>query len=309
MKTLMAHLEDYLKLRRQLGFKLEVSGRLLHDFVRFAKQQRAAFITTKLALRWATQVPNLQPVQKANRLGMARRFAQYLSAIDPRTEVPAPKLLPYHCRRREPHLYQVEDVRRLMEGARQIDPTHPIKGASYATLIGLLAVTGLRAGEAIGLDREDTELTEGILTIRHAKGGKTRLVPLHASARRALQRYATLRDEVFPRPSCASFFVSERGTRLSYDSVNYWFLQIAWRIGLRQPGDRQGPRLHDLRHHFAIQTMLRWYRSKTDVEAHLPDLSTYLGHVHVRDTYWYLSAVPELLHLATRRRQQMEGER
>ena len=308
MKTLANHLDDYLALRRQLGYKLESAARHLRNFVRFMEQQHAAVITTKLALKWATQTPSLLPVQKANRLGIVRRFAQYLCAIDPRTEVPAHKLLPYHFHRREPHRYRAEDVLRLMEAARQIGPDHPIKGASYATLIGLLAVTGMRAGEALGLDREDVDLTCGILTVRHGKGGKSRLVPLHSSTREALQRYAALRDTVYPRPFCASFFVSERGTRVFYGSVNHWFRMIAAHIGLRKPGDPQGPRLHDLRHHFAIQTMLHWYRSKADVETHLPELSTYLGHVHPRDTYWYLEAVPELLQLATRRRQQMEAK-
>lgn len=309
MNTLAVHLDNYLKLRRQLGFKLRVPGILLRNFVRFAEKQRTSFITTKLALRWATQPLNLQPVQKANRLGMVRRFAEYLSTLDPRTEVPAQKLLPYQFRRREPHIYRTEDILRLIEATRQIDPTNPIKGASYATLIGLLAVTGMRVGEAIGLDSDDVDLTRGVVTVRHAKGDKSRLVPLHPSSQEALRQYASLRDEVFPRPSGSNFFVSERGTRLRHCSVNRWFLLVASQLGLRKPGDRRGPRIHDLRHHFAIQTMLRWYRSKTDVEAHLPELSTYLGHVHVRDTYWYLSAVPELLRLATQRCERKEAGR
>ncbi len=306
MKTLAVHLDNYLKLRRQLGFKLRVGGILLRNFVRFAEKQRTSFVTTKLALRWATQPVELQPVQKANRLGVVRRFAEYLSTLDPRTEVPAQKLLPYQFRRREPHIYRKEDILRLIEATRHIDPANPIKGASYATLIGLLAVTGMRVGEAIGLDTDDVDLSRGVVTVRRAKGDKSRLVPLHPSSQEALRQYASLRDEVFPRPSGSSFFVSERGTRLRHCSVNRWFLLVASQLRLRKPGDRRGPRIHDLRHHFAIQTMLRWYRSKTDVEAHLPDLSTYLGHVHVRHTYWYLSAVPELLRLATQRCERKE---
>jgi integrase/recombinase XerD len=307
MKTLANHLDDYLALRRQLGFKLDSAARYLRHFIRFMEKRHAAVITTKLALKWATQVPEIQPVQKANRLGIVRRFAQYVCAIDPKTEVPPRKLLPCQCRRRDPYIYRVAEVAQLMKAARRIDPTSPIKGASYATFIGLMAVTGLRPSEALGLDREDVDLVRSVLTVRYGKGGKSRLVPIHPSAREALQSYAVLRDEVFPRPSCAGFLVSERGTRLFYWSVNHWFRMVACHIGLRQPGHRQGPRLHDLRHHFAIQTMLHWYRSKTDVETHLPELSTYLGHTHARDTYWYLSAVPELLQLATRRCQKMEG--
>jgi integrase len=309
MNTLSGHLDDYLRLRRQLGFKLRVAGILLRNFVRFAEQKRASFITTKLALRWATQPTNIKPVQKANRLGTVRRFAEYLSAVDPRTEIPAQGLLPYQFRRREPHHYRNEDILRLMEAARRIDPTNELKGVTYATLFGLLAVTGMRIGEALALDRVDVDLNQALLTVRRAKGNKSRLVPLHVSTRQELQRYADIRDKIFARPLSPSFFVSERGTRLLDCTVNRWFLLVACQLGLRRPGDRRGPRVHDLRHHFAIQTLLRWYRTETDAEVHLPELATYLGHVHVRDTYWYLSATPELLKLATERWQRKEDKR
>ena len=208
-----------------------------------------------------------------------------------------------------PIFYQHGDILRLMDALRQIDHTNEFKGTSYATLFGLLAVTGMRLGEATGLDRQDVDLDRGLITVRRAKGNKSRLVPLHPSAQRALQKYADLRDKAFPEPFSPSFFVSERGTRLFGCSVNRWFLLVACQIGLRKPGGRRGPRVHDLRHHFAIQTLLRWYRTDADVEVHLPELSTYLGHVHVRDTYWYLSAVPELLQLATLRWQHREDTR
>ena len=180
---------------------------------------------------------------------------------------------------------------------------------AYATLLGLLAVTGLRIGEATGLDRKDVELHRSLLIVRRAKGNKTRLVPLHLTTRQALERYEAMRDKAFPEPQTTCFFVSERGTRLADCTVNNWFHQVACQIGLRQPGPRRGPRVHDLRHYFAVRTLLRWYRSDTDVETHLPELSTYLGHTGVEQTYWYLSAVPELLQLATRRWQQREGTR
>ena len=309
MSNLSVHLKNYLKLRRGLGFKLHSAGMYLRNFVRFAEAKRARFITTKLALRWATQPTNIKPVQKANRLGTVRRFAEYLSAVDPRTEIPAQGLLPYQFRRREPHHYRNEDILRLMEAARRIDPTNELKGVTYATLFGLLAVTGMRIGEALALDRVDVDLNQALLTVRRAKGNKSRLVPLHVSTRQELQRYADIRDKIFARPLSPSFFVSERGTRLLDCTVNRWFLLVACQLGLRRPGDRRGPRVHDLRHHFAIQTLLRWYRTETDAEVHLPELATYLGHVHVRDTYWYLSATPELLKLATERWQRKEDKR
>jgi integrase/recombinase XerD len=307
MNTLGFHLDNYLKLRRQLGFRLRGAGLMLCKFVRFAEQQKTSFVTTKLALRWATQPANIRLSQSAARLGHVRRFAQYMSAIDPRTEVPPAGLLPCQFRRRAPHLYRGTDILRLMTATRQIDHTNEFKGASYATLIGLLAVTGMRLGETLALDRQDVDLAQGLITVRRAKGNKSRLVPLHPSTQRALQRYADMRDQTCPQPSSPSFFVSERGTRLVGCSVNRWFLLVSCQIGLRKPGGRRGPRVHDLRHHFAIQTLLRWYRSDVDVEVHLPELSTYLGHVHVRHTYWYLSAVPELLKLATLRLECQKG--
>lgn len=306
MNNLSVHLKNYLKLRRGLGFKLHSVGMFLRNFVRFAEAKRARFITTKLALHWATRPPNIKPVQRGSRLAVVRRFAEYVSTVDPRTEVPPPRLLPYRIRRRPPHLYRNEDVRRLIEAAREIDPSSPIKGPTLSTLFGLLATTGMRVSEALALNCEDVNLDGQLLTIRLAKGNKTRLVPLHVSTAAALRRYATIRDSVYPRRMNPGFFVWEGGVRLGYDSVNRWFLLVACQIGLRKPGDRRGPRVHDLRHHFAIQTMLQWYRTNTDVETRLPELSTYLGHIHVRDTYWYLSAVPELLKLATLRLQPKE---
>jgi len=307
MTTLRTHLENYLKLRRQLGFKLRVTGILLSDFVRFAERRRASFITTKLALEWATRLPHIQPTQKARRLGVVRRFASYLSAIEPRTEVPPKRLLACQSRRRQPFLYRPEDIGRLMEVAGQVYADRPVKAATLATVIGLMAVTGMRVGEVIGLDRSDVDLSQGLITVRRAKGDRSRLLPLDSSTQRALEQYATLREEALPRRHCSSFFVSARGNQLVYGTVHRNFISVAHRAGLVKPGERRRPRLHDLRHHFCIETMLRWYRAEENVDARLPELSTYLGHGHVEGTYWYLSAVPELLQLATQRWQGKEG--
>jgi integrase len=274
---------------------------LLRKFVRFAKQERASFITTKLALRWATQPAGCQPSQWANRLGMVRRFAQYLSAVDPRTQIPPPGLLPHRYQRKTPYLYRDQEVLRLIEAARQLDSPRGLRGATASTLFGLLAATGMRVGEAIGLDRKDVDLKQALLTVRHAKGHKSRLVPIHPSTQDALRRHACLRDRICPNPQSPGFFISERSTRLIDCTVRHWFIRISHQIGLREPTDHRGPRLHDLRHRFAIKTLLRWYRTDKDIETHLPELATYLGHRHVNDTYWYLSATPQLLRLAARR--------
>lgn len=308
MRTLNNHLDTYLKLRRQLGFKLVEAEKNLRKFVNHAKSKRASFVTTKLALQWATRPPTVKPTQWATRYGMVRQFAEYLSAVDPRTEIPPQKLLPFPLRRRDPHIYRDEEVLKLIEAAGQIRSPKGLKGITYFTLFGLLAVTGMRIGEVLNLDREDVDLEQGLLTIRRGKGNKSRLVPVHASTQTALRYYATLRDRLCRRPTTPSFFVSEDGGRLLHCTVHHWFILLSRRIGLRGPGARQGPRLHDLRHRFAIQTLVRWYRSKKDVEQHLPELATYLGHVHVRFTYWYLSATPELLQMATRRLPHIKGE-
>jgi integrase/recombinase XerD len=309
MNALANHLNSYLQLRRQLGFKLINAELFLCNFVRFVQQQHASFITTKLALQWATQPENIRPRQRAVRLGIVRRFAQYVSTLDPRTEVPPPKLLQIRYRRPAPYLYRDEEVLKLIESAGQIDESNALKCATYTTLFGLLTVTGMRVGEAIALERADVDLGQSLLTLRQTKGNKSRLIPLHPSTGRALQRYAAIRDQQCPRPTSSHFFISENGTFLRYSTVNRWFLVVSRRIGLRKPGAPHGARLHDLRHRFAIQTMLKWYRTDADVEAHLPELATYLGHGHVADTYWYLSAAPELLRLATVRCQRSERAR
>jgi len=301
MNVLSAGLEEYLKLRRHLGFKLRATGGLLRRFVLFAQGKKASVITTKLALEWATQPADCQPSTWANRMGMVRRLAQHLSASDPRTEVPPPGLLPHRYQRKSPYLYRDEEVRRLIQTARELDSPRHLLGATASTLFGLLAATGMRVGEALSLDRQDVELEQALLTVRHAKGNRWRLVPIHPSTRNALRRYERLRDQICPRPAGPSFFISERGARLIDCTVRYWFIRVSQQTGLRKPSDHRGPRLHDLRHRFSIKTLLHWYRTDRDIEIHLPELATYLGHRHVADTYWYLSATPELLQLATQR--------
>ena len=300
MSELRKGLEEYLTVRRVLGFKLQVTGRLLHNFVRFAESEGAAFITTELALRWATQ-PKCQPAQWANRLGVLRCFARYRSAADARTEIPAEGLLPHRRRRKMPYLYRDEEVAQLLLTAKQLASPMGLRAATYSTLFGLVSATGMRISEPLALDRQDVDLTMGIITVRQTKFGKSRLVPVHSSTQEVLNHYANLRDRIFPQPKTQSFLVSERGTRLKYGSARWTFVKLSHQIGLRGPGDHRGPRLHDLRHRFVIQTLLQLYRAGADVERHMPALTTYLGHGHVADTYWYLSATPELLRLITAR--------
>lgn len=301
MNTLQAALDDYLALRRALGFELRLAGRLLQRFVEFAQAANATYITAELALQWATQPTDVQPAQWANRLGMVRRFAQYCSSIDPRTVVPAPDLLPYRLARPSPYIYRDEQIIQLIQAARALPPQTGLRPHTYSTLFALYAVTGMRTQEPLRLDRDDVDLADGVLTVRGTKFGKSRYVPIHSSTVRALRRYAARRDRLCPSPQSPGFFVSEQGERITQWSVRWTFVKLSQQIGLRHSGDSHGPRLLDFRHRLAINTLSRWHRRGVDVEKHLPELATYLGHVHVSDTYWYLSATPELLAQALRR--------
>mgnify|MGYP000388003125 FL=1 len=196
-----------------------------------------------------------------------------------------------------------------LEAARQLPAVTGLRPHTYATLFGLYAVTGMRTNEPLQLDREDVDLSQGVLIVRGTKFGKSRYLPIHPSTQEVLQAYAERRDALCPHPLAPSFFLAERGTRLTEWSVRWTFVKLSHQIGLRGPQDSCGPRIHDFRHRFAIKTLLQWYRDGDDVEYHLPELATYLGHTHVADTYWYLTAVPELLHLAAQRVEQAKGGR
>ncbi len=307
MTSFRKAVESYLAMRQALGYKLQLPGAALRQFAAFLERQGASHITTALALRWAQESSHVQPAQWANRLSFVRTFARYWSATDPKTEIPPVGILPYRYNRTAPYLYTDEQIQRLLEAAQEIPPATGFSRWTYPTLFGLLAVSGLRVGEIIALQREDVDLRQGLLTIRLTKFRKSRLIPLHPSTCEALKRYVRQRNHRFPRGN-PRFFVSDQGTPLIDSMVRWTFVKLSRQIGLRGPLDRFGPRLHDLRHRFAIQTMLDWYRSGVDVEQRLPVLSTWLGHAHVSNTYWYLSATPELLALSAKRlEKQWEG--
>jgi len=297
MSTLQKAVENYVEMRRALGYKLSEADTLLSDFVSFLKRQRASFITIPLALQWAQQNPATQPVSWAARLTVVRGFARYWSATDPRTQIPPWGLLPHRSNRARPYLYTENEIQRLLHAARQLGG---LPGLTYYCLFGLLCVTGIRISEALNLRSENVDLAAGLLTVCGAKFGKSRLVPIHATTQRVLSEFVQYRDRAFGR-ELPYFFVSRCGTRLDGGTVHRTFYRLSRQIGLRGPTDRHGPRIHDFRHRFAVATLVQWYRSGQDVERRLPALSTYLGHVHVSDTYWYLTACPELMGLAVQR--------
>jgi integrase/recombinase XerD len=286
---------EYLALRRGLGFKLYQEGLWLEQFASFLESRRSFHVTTVLALEWATQPAHAQPSYWAHRLSVARGFAQYRTARDLRSEVPPLGLLPYRYQRKSPYIYTNEEIGQLLRAAALLPSRSGLRPQTYRTLLGVLVVTGMRISEVVSLNREDFDPAAAALTIRRTKFGKSRIIPVQASTRRAIERYSSARDRTFPKLVSTSLLVGDQGQRLTINTVEQVFVKLSHQVGLRSPSDRRGPRLHDLRHRFAVNTLLRWYRSGVDVERHLPELSTYLGHSHPTDTYWYLSAVPELM--------------
>ncbi len=300
MSALEQALNDYLQLRRSLGHELTEAAWLLPGFVTYLDAHGAQTVTIEAALSWAQQSQSDRMTTVGpRRMTAARGFARYLAGTDASTEVPPLGLMPHRQRWRLPFIYSPADIDTLMDQARR-SIVSPLRAATYETLIGLLAASGLRIGEAIKLDCSDVDWAEGVLLIRESKFGKSRLVPLHASSMQALQDYAQLRDELQPRPKEPSFFVSLTRKRLLYAVVSQTFRQLTDTVGIGA-GAPCPPRLHDLRHTFAVSTLLGWYRAGEDVQAKIPSLSTYLGHREPGSTYWYLSAAPELLALAAAR--------
>ena len=306
MSPLRGLLEEYLALRRTLGFTLIRAARLLPDFVASMEQHHAPTITTPLALAWAQQPPAGPPAWWAERLSLVRGFARYVQAFDARTEVPPPSLVPAHRPRAIPYIYSDRDLARVLAAARQLHPR--LRADTYTTLIGLLATTGLRVGEAIRLDRQDVLWAPRLLIVRDSKFGKSREVPLHDTTAVALRAYAGRRDRRL-RARAPSFFLSTAGTRLIYQNVHHTFFGLVGRAGLPPRAAGGQPRPHDLRHTFAVRTVLGWYQAGLDVEARLPQLSTYLGHSAPSSTYWYLSATPALMALVVQRLERARGAR
>lgn len=302
MSDLHQAVEDYIAVRRALGGRLERHPRLLDSFVAYVEAAGAKTVTTELALRWAW-LPggDAHPTYVSNRLSVVRGFARHLQAFDPAAEVPPVRLLPRPKCRAVPYLYSDAEIAALMAAARSLTPA--LRAATYETLIALLMVTGARVGELIRLDRDHVEWDEGVLVIWDSKFAKSRELALHPSTVDALRGYAALRDRSRPASVTASFFVSVAGRRLVYRTVQQAFSRLVREAGLTPRSDRCRPRIHDARHGFAVRTVLGWYRDGVDVEARLPWLSTYLGHRKPSCTYWYLSAVPELLALAAERRE------
>src|SRR6266699_2721605 len=298
---LRARAEEYLVMRRALGFKLETWGPRLMSFIAFCEERGAATVTTDLAVQWATTPARGgdHEAYQARRLDVVRIFARHLQALDPAAEVPPGDVLDRRQCRVQPYLYSPQEVTALMAAARTLRPA--FRAVTWRTLVGLLAVTGMRQGEACRLTRDDVDLDAEAITILDSKFGKSRMVFLHPTTAAALRAYDRARDEAFPGPAADTFFVNSQGRPLNRLNTSYVFNELVAAAGIKVPPGQRAPRLHDLRHAYTVQTLLDWYRDGGDVQARLPVLSTWLGHIDPKSTYWYVSSVPELLALAAGR--------
>ena len=298
MSNLRQALADYLVLRRGLGYKLKDQEQLLNRFLTYLEAHGQERITVEHALAWAT-LPDCKQFSQYNRLLAVRSFARHLHTIDPTVEVPAADLLPGGKCRAVPYLYTDQQVAALIAAAGTLRTPHRV--ATYQTLIGLLAATGMRVGEAITFDLADIDWHTGVIVIRGAKFGKTRELPLHTTTVQALRRYLQRHDRPRSADGTEAVFVSMAGSRLLICNVESTFGILRERAGIKARSSACRPRLHCLRHTFAVRTLLDAYQDGEDVQARMALLSTYLGHADPADTYWYLQAAPELLALAGQR--------
>jgi len=305
--TMLSLVQDYLGFRRQLGFTLGTAGRELILFGRYADRMgHRGPLTIELVVRWAKLPANAKPAYWAWRLHAVRMFAQHRMIEDPRTEVPPAGLLGRMYHRAQPHIYSAGEVAALLREAGRL--RRRMRPHTCVALFGLLASTGLRVGEALGLKREHVDLEAGVLTIVKSKSNKRRLVPLHPSTNETMRRYAAKRESLHPYPRSDAFFLSDRGTALTYEGVTITFRTLRRQLGWQASAGGATPRLHDLRHTFAVRALLRWYEAGADVDEKIAALATYLGHVNVTSTYWYLTAVPELMAVTARRFEQYAGQ-
>ncbi len=297
MKRLTMAVRDYLDLRESLGYRGTIDDQFrLKEFVRFMQASKTETITTDLAIAFAKQNPAANPAHWGSRYAVIRRFAQYWSTIDIASVVPPQGILPTKFHRPKPHIYSPNELRDILKEARHLNSRrNGFRGLTYQTLFGLLAATGMRHGEALRLNRDDIDFSENLIKISETKFGKSRLIPVHSSTIQNLKRYATARDQLVAAKTTPAFFVSEQDTRLTKWAVRHTFVSLTIKIGIRDPLAIFGPRIHDFRHTFAVTVITNWYRNGQNVERKLPLLSGYLGHVHPSDTYWYLSATPELM--------------
>ncbi|MHB8279724.1 MAG: tyrosine-type recombinase/integrase [Candidatus Humimicrobiaceae bacterium] len=297
-QSIAQQVSQYLQFKRSCGYKFDTQGKELILFARYAKLTgHEGPLTLELAVRWAKFPENADRQYWAIRYDHVRRFGQYIILFDPNTEILPKGLLGPLRRRPSPHIYSEDEIKALLKGASSLTPKNGLTSHTYVTLFGLLLCTGLRISEALNLSCENVDLKTGILTIKETKFKKSRLVPVHPSTLQALRRYVNFRQSYHPKDKSKMFFLNENGTPVNYNGVLYVFIKLSKKLGLRYAGKK--PRIHDMRHSFVARRITKWYQEGADLDVKILSLSTYLGHVEIRDTYWYLSSVPELLNIVS----------
>ncbi len=308
MSRLRTAAQDYLAMRRTLGFKLTSQGRLLMEFIDYCDQHQLAHVRTDAAIDWATNPVKGgdDRVYHARRLMVVRIFARHLAAIDPATEIPPPDVLPYHYRRVTPHVFTTDEINALIVAADGLQPA--MRAATWRTLLGLLVVSGMRISEACNLNVDDIDEGTGVVRIINSKFNKSRQVLLHASTLTALADYRQQRQMLCPSATTPALLINSYGDRLHSGNATHTFAELVDTAGIVARSGQRRPRLHDIRHSVAVWTLMGFYRDGGDVQARLPLLSTWLGHADPKSTYWYLQAVPELLALAVERLEDDGGQ-
>lgn len=300
--TLAVWVADYLSSRRRAGFALKIEGAQLANFAQFAERIRHhGPLTVNLAVQWANSSRKQTALTAARRIEVIRPFAAYCQRFDPATEIPPPRLFGPAHHRLTPHIFTYDEILELLAACEQLHPRGGLRSATCATIFGLLAATGLRISEATSLTRSDVDLEQRLLHIRCAKFGKSRWVPLHATTATALRRYIQRRDQDPSARATDAFFVFDYGRCASTRSVEYAFQLLRTALKWRARGDHPAPRLHDLRHTFVCHRLQDWYAQGLDIDRRILALSTYIGHAKVTDTYWYVTATPDLLAIASQR--------
>lgn len=305
--TMTEQAQEYLEFKRKLGYQLHGEDKELLLFARYADRSgHKGPVTTDIAVQWAKLPESADPVYWARRYEVVRRFAKHRFLIDPRTEIPFKRLLGSSKRRLTPHIYSDEEITALLQAASQLKPADSLQPRTYVTLFGLLACTGLRISEALNLSTQDLDLRSNIITVNRTKFKKSRLIPIQSSTSQALQDYLIFRDACHPEAKAEKFFISKNGIALNYRQVLYVFMNLRLHMGWAKTGQRP-PRIHDLRHTFAVNRLLKWVSEGEDLDRKIFALSVYLGHAQVTDTYWYLSAVPALLAVVSKRFENFAG--
>jgi integrase len=300
--TMLSKVTAYLADRRRAGFALSIAGKQLLSFARFA--DRCGYrgpLTVDLASRWALANRRGLALTAARRIEVLRNFARYCLMFDPKTEIPPVRLFGPGHRRLTPHIYTEQEIGAFLAASAHLSPVKGLRPITCAAIFGLLSATGLRISEATALRRQDVDLERGLLHIQQAKFGKSRLVPLHSSTTRALQRYARRRDQDTASAATDAFFVFDHGQPARTRKLQYAFRLVCRQLRWRARGGHRAPRIHDIRHSFVCRRLRRWYEEGVDIDRNILALSTYLGHAKVTDTYWYITATPELMAIAARR--------